>query len=81
MSSQAVTIRFLPNDRVVNATAGDSLLEVAQRSGLQIPTGCMMGSCHACEVEMNGEPVCSCITAVPASEKEIIVDLYSDPVW
>ena len=81
MSSQSVTIRFLPNDRVVNATMGESLLEVAQRSGIQIPTGCMMVSCHACEVEINGEAVCSCITAVPASDQEIVVDLYTDPIW
>jgi predicted molibdopterin-dependent oxidoreductase YjgC len=60
-----VTVRFLPDDRVVVAQPGEALLTVAQRAGVTIPTGCMMGSCHACEVELNGEPVCSCITVVP----------------
>jgi len=76
-----VTIRFLPDNIVTQAEAGESLLEVATRAGIQIPTGCCMGSCHACEVELNGEPVCSCITAVPDSPTEATVDLYSDPAW
>lgn len=76
-----VTVRFLPDDRTVTAEPGEDLLLVAQRAGLTIPTGCMMGSCHACEVELNGQPVCGCITCVPPSTEEITVDLYSDPTW
>ncbi len=40
-----------------------------------------MGSCHACEVEMNGEDVRSCITAIPADTPKITVHLFSDPSW
>ncbi|MFM7326844.1 MAG: 2Fe-2S iron-sulfur cluster-binding protein, partial [Nodosilinea sp.] len=29
---------------------GEPLLQVAARAGVTIPTGCLMGSCHACEV-------------------------------
>ena len=76
-----VTVRFLPDNRTVKAKPGEDLLAVAQRAGISIPTGCMMGSCHACEVDLNGEPVCSCITSVPPSDEEITVDLYSDPTW
>lgn len=76
-----VTIRFLPDNKTVQAEVGEPLLEVARRAGVSIPTGCMMGSCHACEVELNDQPVCSCITAVPPSETEIQVDLYSDEAW
>jgi aerobic-type carbon monoxide dehydrogenase small subunit (CoxS/CutS family) len=39
-----------------------------------------MGSCHACEVEMNGEEVRSCITALPDTA-EITINLFSDPTW
>lgn len=81
ISSMPISIRFLPQDIVVAAVVGEPLLNVAQRAGIVIPTGCMQGSCHACEVELNGEPVCSCITAVPPSETEVTVDLYSDPTW
>jgi ferredoxin len=80
-SSRSVLIRFLPQDLQVVGWVGEPLLDVAQRAGIAIPTGCMQGSCHACEVELDGSPICSCITAVPPSEGELTVDLYSDPTW
>ena len=81
MSSSSVTVRFLPDNLTTEAQVGEALLDVAERVGIRIPTGCRMGSCHACEVELNGAAICSCITAVPASEAEITVDLYGDPYW
>jgi ferredoxin len=80
-STPEITIRFLPDDIVVRAIAGEPLLTVAQRAGLTIPTGCLMGSCHACEVEVDDEAVCSCISAVPAGRSHITINLYSDPSW
>lgn len=74
-------IRFLPEDVTIEAIPGESLLKVAARAQVQIPTGCLMGSCHACEVEMNGEDVRSCITAVPENTPEITVHLFNDPSW
>ena len=57
------------------------MLKVAERAGVFIPTGCLMGSCHACEVELeDGTPVCACISAVPEGEA-LTINLYSDPVW
>ena len=76
-----VTLRFLPDDKTTEAEVGEPLLDVAKRAGVSIPTGCMQGSCHACEVELDGEEVCSCITGVPPSDTEIKVELYSDPTW
>ncbi|MGB5959700.1 MAG: 2Fe-2S iron-sulfur cluster binding domain-containing protein [Coleofasciculaceae cyanobacterium] len=78
----SIRIRFLPDDVTVNAEAGDALLQVAQRAGVIIPTGCLMGSCHACEVEIeNGPTLCACISAVPAGKDELTINLYSDPNW
>lgn len=75
-------IRFLPDDVVVDAEAGEPLLEVAQRAGIVIPTGCLMGSCHACEVEVEGgDNICACITAVPPGREELTVNLLFDPSW
>lgn len=77
----AVHIRFLPDDVEAIAQPGEPLLEVASRAGITIPTGCLMGSCHACEVEVNGDEVCACITAVPSGVPTITVNLFSDPTW
>ncbi|HEY9737295.1 MAG TPA: 2Fe-2S iron-sulfur cluster-binding protein [Trichocoleus sp.] len=78
-----VSVRFLPNDVSVQAEAGEPLLKVAARAGITIPTGCLMGSCHACEVELDGDedPVCACITAVPQGASALTVNLYVDPTW
>lgn len=77
-----VHIHFLPDNVSVQATAGEPLLQVAQRAGVSIPTGCLMGSCHACEVELDdGNVICACISGVPAGQSEVTVNLYVDPTW
>jgi ferredoxin len=78
----SVSIRFLPDDVVVSAEVGEPLLQVADRAGVSIPTGCLMGSCHACEVEIDGEEsVCSCISSVPPGRENLTVNLFFDPTW
>lgn len=77
-----VQIRFLPDDITVDAKVGEPLLQVAKRAGVFIPTGCLMGSCHACEVDIEGgETICACITAVPAGQSQLTINLYIDPTW
>jgi ferredoxin len=77
-----VEVHFLPDGVVVEAEAGEPLLQVAQRGGLSIPTGCLMGSCHACEVELeSGDIICACISAVPAGAPHVTINLYVDPTW
>jgi ferredoxin len=78
----SVSIRFLPDNVVVSAEVGEPLLQVADRAGVSIPTGCLMGSCHACEVEIDGEEsVCSCISSVPPGRENLTVNLFFDPTW
>ncbi|MBC7972455.1 MAG: (2Fe-2S)-binding protein [Verrucomicrobia bacterium] len=78
----SVRIHFLPDDVTIDAQPGESLLRVADRAGVSIPTGCLMGSCHACEVELDGEEsVCSCISAVPDGRSRLTVNLYADSTW
>lgn len=78
-----VTVQFLPDDVSVTAEVGEPLLKVADRAGITIPTGCLMGSCHACEVELAGEadPICACISSVPAGVDPLVINLYVDPTW
>lgn len=79
----SVSIQFLPDGVTVEAEVGEPLLAVADRAGVSIPTGCLMGSCHACEVELEGQPapICACITAVPPGQKKLVINLYVDPTW
>lgn len=78
----SVRIHFLPDNITVWAEPGDSLLAVAKQAGILIPTGCLMGSCHACEVEIEGSgAVCACITSVPPIPESLNIHLYSDPSW
>ena len=54
----------------------------AQAAGFLIPTGCLGGSCGACEIEVNGQVVRACIATVPASRSgSLTVELASDPYW
>lgn len=79
---QAITICFISEGVRVTAAVGDSWLEVANQAGVEIPTGCLQGSCGACtvEVEQLGE-VRTCISAVPLGHDHYDVYLFSDPTW
>lgn len=81
----SVQVHFLPNQVTIAAEPGEPLLTVADRAGVTIPTGCLMGSCHACEVDLEAgadcESICACITAVPNGPTEITINLYADPTW
>jgi ferredoxin len=78
----SVQIRFLPHDVTVEAEVGEPLLQVSDRAGLSIPTGCLLGSCHACEVELDGgEAICACISSVPPNQAKITINLFVDPTW
>lgn len=82
----SIRIRFLPDNVTIEAEVGEPLLKVASRAGLSIPTGCLIGSCHACEVELSerdaeDKTVCACISSVPAGCEELTVNLFVDPTW
>jgi ferredoxin len=76
-----VKVKFLPDNIVVDAESGEPLLNVAKRAGVSIPTGCLSGSCFACEVDMADQPVRACITGIPAGQSEVTIALYDDTLW
>jgi ferredoxin len=77
-----IKVIFLPDNVEIEADAGEPILDVAERAGVFIPTGCLMGSCCACEVELgDGTPVCACISGIPSGAEELTIHLYSDPTW
>ncbi|MBW4535834.1 MAG: 2Fe-2S iron-sulfur cluster binding domain-containing protein [Pleurocapsa minor HA4230-MV1] len=78
----SIEVCFLPDEITVLAESGESILEVANRAGVFIATGCLMGSCHACEVELDdGEAVCACISSIPGDRSELTINVYEDPTW
>jgi ferredoxin len=78
----SVQVCFLPNNITIEAEPGEPILEVAARAGVFIATGCLMGSCHACEVELDDStPVCSCISSIPGDRSKITINLDDDPEW
>ncbi|MFM7578596.1 MAG: 2Fe-2S iron-sulfur cluster-binding protein, partial [Microcystaceae cyanobacterium] len=73
----AIAVHFLPDEVTILAEPGESLLTVAERAGVFIPTGCLLGSCHACEVELeDGTAICACLSCVPGDRPSLRIHLY-----
>tara|TARA_Y100001968_G_scaffold144806_2_gene132224 strand:- start:196 stop:444 length:249 start_codon:yes stop_codon:yes gene_type:complete len=71
-----------PNNKISYAESGESWLEAAEKAGVSIPTGCLGGSCGACEIEVNGEVIRACIQKISnQSSQKLEVDFSYDPFW
>ena len=71
-----------PNNNKTYASEGDDWFSTAEKAGLQIPTGCLTGSCGACEIDVNGETVRACISNIQNNKKSLLkVSLTTDPFW
>ena len=76
-----VTIHW-PEGQTSTALPGQDWLEAAAAAGLAIPTGCLGGSCGACEIDVNGETQRACIAQVPTSPSgSLTVAWATDPYW
>ena len=79
MDKKKVKITW-PDNTCSICCAGEDWLKAAHEANIQIPTGCLGGSCGACEIEVNGAVIRACIDKVP-NKKELKVEFYSDPYW
>lgn len=71
-----------PDGHTTRESIGTDWLQVAAGAGVAIPTGCLGGSCGACEIEVNGKVVRACISAVPPSKSgQLTVEFATDPHW
>ncbi len=71
-----------PNNTESYAFEGDDWLSSAEKAGLKIPTGCLIGSCGACEIDVNGETVRACISNIESKKKsQLNISLTTDPFW
>ena len=71
-----------PNNIETFVSEGDNWFSSAEKAGLEIPTGCLTGSCGACEIDVNGKTVRACISDIKNNKKNILkVSLTTDPFW
>ena len=71
-----------PNNIETYDSEGYDWFATAEKAGLKIPTGCLTGSCGACEIDVNGETVRACISNIKSKKERILnVSLTTDPFW
>ena len=81
MKDKKIKIRW-SNNKETYAFEGDDWFSTAEKAGLEIPTGCLTGSCGACEIDVNGETVRACISEIKKNKKcTLTVSLTTDPFW
>jgi len=81
MNNKFVKIEW-PNGKRTISKIGNDWITEANRIGISIPTGCLLGKCGACEIEVNGEILRSCIKTIECKDnKTLKVDFYYDPYW
>ena len=71
-----------PNSIETYVSEGEDWFSAAGKAGLEIPVGCLTGSCGACEIDVNGETVRACISDIKSDTKsQLRVSLTTDPYW
>ena len=71
-----------PNNNETYASEGDDWFSSAKKAGFEIPSGCLTGSCGACEIDVNGKTVRACISDIKSDKKGLLkVCLTTDPFW
>ncbi len=71
-----------PNGQIRDVPTGSEWITVANQADINIPTGCLRGSCGACEIEVNGEVLRACIAKVKfMSDKNLHVSVLADEIW
>ena len=71
-----------PNNSITTAEEGEDWFLKAQKANIDIPTGCLVGSCGACEIDVNGKTVRACVSEIKSNNKCFLdVALTTDPFW
>lgn len=81
MKSDHLTI-YWPNKVLTKAKEGEDWFDIAQKANINIPSGCMLGSCGACEIDVNGETIRPCIKNIESKNtKKLMIEFTTDPFW
>ena len=72
----------MPNNVETYAFEGDDWFSIVKKVGLEIPTGCLTGSCGACEIDVHGETIRACISNIQSeTDCSLSVSFTTDPFW
>ena len=81
MKKNVLKIRW-PNNIITIAKEGENWFSIAKKANIDIPSGCLTGSCGACEIDVNGKTIRACISKIESSNQKFLkIDLTSDPYW
>ena len=73
---------YWPNRLTINAEEGEDWFLNAAKANLRIPTGCLIGNCGACEIDVNGETIRPCVSNIKYSNNvNLKIEFTSDPFW
>ena len=71
-----------PNKSITIAEEGEDWFLKAQIANLEIPTGCMIGKCGACEIDVNGKTIRPCIKNIEYTNNSYLnIEFTMDPFW
>jgi len=71
-----------PNKTITPAEEGQDWFLKAKIANLNIPTGCLLGNCGACEIDVNGETIRPCIKNIEYTNNvHLNIEFTSDPFW
>jgi ferredoxin len=76
-----LTVIHWPDGAITRVAPGTDWLAAARDAPFPLPTGCLGGSCGACELTVNGDTLRACIAVVPASDTVLMVEPWDDPSW
>jgi len=70
-----------PNNISTEAKEGDDWFLNAKKANINIPSGCLSGSCGACEIDVNGKTIRPCMTSIEFSDQKLNIEFTCDPYW
>tara|TARA_B100000674_G_scaffold115302_1_gene86597 strand:- start:1536 stop:1781 length:246 start_codon:yes stop_codon:yes gene_type:complete len=71
-----------PNNLITIAEEGEDWFLTAKKANVEIPSGCLTGSCGACEIDVNGETIRPCIKNIEFKNNIYLeIEFTTDPFW
>ena len=71
-----------PNNIITTAVEGEDWFLTAQKANVEIPSGCLTGSCGACEIDVNGETIRPCVKNIEFKNNILLnIEFTADPFW